>query len=205
MYWEGECPAWIEACMATVFAHAPDVRLITPATFDAMWDVGRDIDLTRLSPNHRSDFIRSFLLARHGSLWIDTECVVLRSPQPVLDMLTEYDFLGYIEQQGYIASNFIGAQHGSRIAAAYYQRNCHILRSRQRCGWLTLASFALTDAIQEAGVPWKRLAQGLVQPICWSKREEFFTISAAARVKPPRKTDTRRSTRCSSAVSNAHD
>lgn len=178
MYWVGECPAWIKACMATVFAHAPDVRLLTPAEFDAMWDVDRgDIDVTRLLyVSHRSDFIRSFLLARHGGLWIDADCVVLRPLQPILDLLPEHDFLGYFEEQDHIATNFIGAQPGSRIAAAYYQRNCDILRSRQHLGWLSLTSFALTDAIAAVGIPWKRLDQDLVQPISWSKPEEFFTI-----------------------------
>ncbi len=149
MYWEGECPAWINACMARIFAHAPDVRLITLADFDRMWNVDRDINLTRLIPPQRSDFIRAFLLARYGGLWIDADCIVVNSLQPILDRLTEYDFLGYYEQQGFISSNFIGARPGSRIAATYYQLVCNILRSGQHLRWLTLASFAIMGTLSK--------------------------------------------------------
>ncbi len=108
MYWEGECPVWIEACMATIFTHAADVRLITPAEFDKMWDLDRDINLTRLRIPHRADFIRAFLLARYGGLWIDADCIVINSLEPVLELLTDADFLAFSERQGDISNSFMG-------------------------------------------------------------------------------------------------
>ena len=62
LYWEGECADRIKACRQTIFAHAADVRLLTPETFAQLWDVDRDIDLTKLHVAHRADFIRALSL-----------------------------------------------------------------------------------------------------------------------------------------------
>lgn len=175
MYWEGESPEWIKACQRTVEAHATDVRLIDADDFDRMRDIDRDIDLSRLCTAHRADFIRAFLLARHGGLWVDSDCIVLRPLQPIFDALTRYDFLGYKERQGHIANNFMGAPAGSRHAAAYYARVCEILRSGKRLEWLSLGSYALTETIQKSGVPWYRVGYDLIQPVCWSNPAAFFT------------------------------
>jgi FkbM family methyltransferase len=180
MYWEGDVPAWINACQRTVFAHAPDVRLLGPADFDALRDCDRDIDLSRLCSAHRADFLRAFLLARFGGIWIDSDCIVLRSLSPVLDLLDEHTFVGYQERQGHAANNFMGAPRGSRIAAAYYERLCGILRSDQKLSWLSLGSDALTQTLRDLSMPWHRLGYELVQPICWSNPAAFFAVADPA-------------------------
>ena len=174
LYWEGPLPPWIAECQRTAAAHAPDVRLVTPEEFDRLRDVDRDIDLSGLCVAHRADFIRAFLLARHGGLWVDSDCVVMRRLEPVLELLARYDFVGYKERQGHVANNFMGAPPGSRIAARYYRRVCSLLRSKRRLDWLTLGSYALTETIAEVGAPWHRLAVEQVQPVCWSRPEVFF-------------------------------
>lgn len=180
MYWEGESPEWIKACQRTVRAHAPDVRLIDADDFDRMRDIDRDIDLSRLCTAHRADFIRAFLLARHGGLWVDSDCIVLRSLEPFFDALTRHDFLGYKERQGHIANNFMGAPAGSRNASVYYGRVCEILRSGKRLEWLSLGSYALTETIQTSGVAWHRVGYDLIQPICWSYPAAFFAVGDRA-------------------------
>jgi hypothetical protein len=177
MYWEGDCPEWIKACHQTVFAHGSDVRLLAWNDFDLMRDTDRDIDLIQLCTAHRADFIRAFLMARCGGLWIDSDCIVMRSLQPVLDLLEHYDFVGYKERQGHVANNFMCARPGSKIASQYYRRVCSILRSGQALSWLTLGAYALTDTIRAAGVSWCCLDCELVQPICWSNPAAFFMES----------------------------
>jgi hypothetical protein len=174
MYWEGECPEWIRACERTVRARAPDVRLVTPHDFDRMRSTDRDIDLAKLCTAHRADFIRVFLLARHGGIWLDSDCVVLRHLQPMLDLLEKYDFVGYKERQGYVTNNFMGAARLSVIVSRYYQRICRILRAGQPLSWLSLGSYALTETIQEAQIPWYRIGYDLIQPVCWSNPAAFF-------------------------------
>ena len=78
-YWEGPCSPWIHACRQTITAHAPRIRVLTPERFDTLRDRDRDIDLSRLHAPHRADYIRAFLLARYGGLWIDADCLVMQS------------------------------------------------------------------------------------------------------------------------------
>lgn len=173
---------WIKACHRTVFDHfnGEDVRLLTPEGFDEVWDRDRDIDLSRLCTAHRADFIRAFLLAKFGGVWIDSDCVVMKPLQPLMDKLIDHDFIAYRERAGNVANNFIGAAVGSRIAAAYYDEVCEILRSGRPIEWLTIGSQALGTAIQRTGARWYEIDVSLIQPVCWSKPEEFFTIRDTA-------------------------
>ena len=180
LYWEGPCPEWIRACQQTIFAHGADVRLLGPAQFDQLRQEDRDIDLSPLYVAHRADFARAYLLAHYGGLWVDSDCLVLRSLQPVLDLLERFDFTGHFERQGRISNGFIAARPGSRIAAAYYRRVCAFLRSGQAFSWMSLGAYARTEAIHEAQAPWFRLGYELVQPVCWSDPGKFFVSGPAA-------------------------
>ena len=180
VYWEGERPRWIAECYQTILAHATDVRLVTPEIFDnfRVWD--RDIDLTPLCIAHRADFIRAFLLAKYGGLYIDSDCIAMKSLQPVLNLLGSYEFIAFRQKQGDISNSFIGAPPGSRIADRYYAKICEILRSGQPIEWLTIGSNALTSAIDETGVPWYEINVHLIQPINWFDQKAFFDVRDAS-------------------------
>ncbi len=176
LYWEGDKPAWISACHQTIFNHADDVRLITPETFDGLRDCDRDIDLSTLCIAHRADFIRTFLIARFGGIWIDSDCIVMKSLQPLMDKLDDYDFIAFRERQGNISNSFIGGPPGSKIARAYYQVVCDILRSGQPIEWLTIGAQALKTAIQKTAARWYEMDVTMIQPVCWSRPDVFFEI-----------------------------
>lgn len=175
LYWEGDLPDWISECQKTVFAHASDVRLLTSESFEEMRIADLDIRLEDLCVAHRADFIRAFLLAKHGGLWIDSDCLVAKSLKPLTDTLNSYEFLGYRERSGEVTNNLMGASKNSTIAQNYYNRVCDILRDGQPIEWLTLGSKALTSTLNESNVPWCELTVEQIQPVCWSKPEEFFT------------------------------
>ncbi len=175
LYWEGDMPAWISKCHETVFAHGNNVQLIDPVKFDALRDSDRDIDLSKLCTAHRADFIRAFLLAKFGGLWIDSDCIVMQSLLPLLQAASEHDFTGYKERGGYVSNNFMAAKPGGVIAASYYNTICNILRSNQKIEWLTLGSNALTSTINKSNVAWLELNVEMIQPVCWSDPKAFFT------------------------------
>ncbi len=180
MYWEGECPEWIQRCQQTVFAHAADVRLISPAEFDKLRNKDRDIDLAKLHVVHRADYVRAFLLAQYGGLWIDSDCLVMQSLQPILDSLCDYDFVAHRERRGVISNDLIAARQNSQIASAFYRRVCEILRSRRPLTWTGLGSEPLTSVLQKTRVPWHEIECELIQPICWSNPSAFFEVNSAA-------------------------
>jgi hypothetical protein len=176
MYWEGDCPAWIRMCQQTVLAHASNVRLLSPSDFDRLRDIDRDIDLGRLGAAHRADFIRAFLLARYGGLWVDSDCIAMQPLDSILECLADYDFVAHRERSGMISNGFIGARRGSEIASALYARLCVTLRSGRPIGWISLGGEPLTDILNHTSVRWRELPCDAVQPICWSTPGEFFVV-----------------------------
>ena len=180
MYWEGPCPEWIKQCQRTVFRHAPDVRLLSPQDFDKLRDADRDIDLKRLHVAQRADYIRAYLLARYGGLWIDSDCIVMQSLQPVLDLLNEYDFLAHRERTaGLWANDFMGAARDSKVAASLYQRICSILRPRHPVGWTALGCVAVTETLRASKASWFEIKSERIQPVCWSDPKPFLAIKEA--------------------------
>ncbi|MBN9385045.1 MAG: FkbM family methyltransferase [Chitinophagaceae bacterium] len=174
MYWEGDKPEWIKDCHRSIFDHGEDVRLLTPADFDKLRDRDRDIDLSQFCIAHRADFIRAFLVSRFGGVWIDSDCIAMRSLQPLIDKLDDHDLFAFRERSGNISNSFIGARQGSRIAQAYYDEICEIIRSGRPIEWQTIGAHALDTAIRRAGVRWHEIDVSLIQPVCWSKPEAFF-------------------------------
>ena len=109
LYWEGPCPAWIAACQRTILQHAPGAILLDPASFSDLWDRDRDIDIARWHVAHRSDFVRAFLLARYGGLWIDSDCLLMRPLDDLLDQAGHADFVAHRERSGMVSNAFIAA------------------------------------------------------------------------------------------------
>jgi hypothetical protein len=173
LYWEGNCPDWIRACRRTILRHAPSVRALDAGTFDRLRVHDRDIALGGLHVAHRADFIRAYLLAHYGGLWIDSDCLVMGSLRPVLEQLSQHELVAHRERSGVVSNGFVGARAGSRVADAFYRHICSVLRSKQRLGWTTLGSDALGVALAETRSPWLELPCQSIQPICWSQPEAF--------------------------------
>jgi len=177
VYWEGDCPEWIAACRRTIIAHAPGVRLLDRDGFERIRDGDRDIDIDRLQVAHRADFIRAFLLARYGGLWLDSDCIATRPLTPLLDLVSVHDFIAHRDRQGFFPNGFMGARPGSAIAGEFYRRICGILRSGQRLGWISLGGEPLTELLKSTDVPWHELECELIQPVCWSRPDVFFAAA----------------------------
>ncbi len=180
MYWEGARPEWIQQCQQTVFAHAEDVRLLSSDDFERLRDTDRDIRLSHLHVAQRADYIRAFLLARYGGLWIDCDCIVMQDLQPAINLLRHYDFVAHKERTaGLMANDFMAAAPGSKIASALYQRIGATLRSGKHVGWTALGCVAVTESLRNAGVPWLEIESERIQPICWSNPAPYFEVKSS--------------------------
>lgn len=178
LYWEGPCPPWIRACRRTILRHAPAARMLDGAAFERLRVHDRDIDLKRLHVAHRADFIRAYLLAHYGGLWIDSDCLVMQPLSELLGQLSQHNFVAHRERSGLISNGFIAARPGSEAASAYYRHLCAVLRARKRLGWTTLGSEALGQVLSGAGDRWTELPCERIQPICWSKPESFVRLAS---------------------------
>jgi hypothetical protein len=179
LYWEGAYPEWIRACHETMMAHVPGLRLLTPETFDVLRDRDRDIDLRQLHVAHRADFVRAFMLARYGGLWLDSDCLVMRPLDDVLKLVAEHEFVGYRLRDGEVANNFMGARPGSRTAGALYRQICRILRADRQFDWTSLGSTLLTRILAVRSGQWHELPSESIAPICWSNPGAFFALDSA--------------------------
>ncbi|HEY8561399.1 MAG TPA: glycosyltransferase [Pyrinomonadaceae bacterium] len=180
-YWEGKRPRWIEMCHRAILANAPNARFLTPESFAPLWTEDRDIDLSGLYVAHRADYIRAYLLAKFGGLWIDADCVPVVNLGFLLERLGEFDFIAHRERSGIFANCLIGAKKESRIAGEFYRRICEFLRAGSRISWLEIGSKPLTDILHATAAPFLELECERVQPVCWSQPEKFFAIGSDAR------------------------
>jgi hypothetical protein len=178
LYWEGECPEWIKICQKTILTHSPNARLLNPETFNELWDVDRDINLLNLHVAHRADFIRAFLLNRYGGLWIDSDCVVLKSLQPLLAQLGAHDFAAHRERGGYFGNEFMIAKPGSRIARGLYDHICRTLRTRRTFGWCDLGCVPLTEVINKTDAAFLEIDCELIQPLCWRQVAPYVGLGS---------------------------
>src|SRR5262249_11420795 len=80
-YWEGPCPPYVALCLEILVRRA-GARVLDRQAFDELWTSERDLPIDDLYVAHRADFVRAYLLAHHGGLWIDADCELLRSPAP---------------------------------------------------------------------------------------------------------------------------
>ncbi len=177
LYWEGELPPWIAQCQATIRAHAPGAHCLNALDFDLIWDQDRDIEIARLGPAQRADFVRAFLLQRHGGIWLDSDCLLMRSLDEIHDLLRGHDFVAHRDRQGYYPNGFIAAAPGSTVAAALYREVCARLRSGRPLGWIALGGDALGQVLLSTRARWHELPCERIQPVCWSDPAAFFAIA----------------------------
>ncbi|MDR0788185.1 MAG: glycosyltransferase [Gemmatimonadota bacterium] len=177
-YWEGPCPEWIQVCHQTIAAHSPRFCLLTPETFDQLRDHDRDVDLSGLSIAHRADFIRAYLLAHYGGLWVDSDCVVMQSLEPLLELISREEFVAHRERSGLFSNGFIGASADSKIARRFYERVRDTVRAGKPRGWTSLGGEPLTELLEADPNQWHELRCEQVQPICWSQPQRFFALGA---------------------------
>lgn len=180
MYWEGDCPEWIRLCHQTIRAHGHDVRLLSPADFNRLWERDRDIDIARLYVAHRSDFIRAYLLAHFGGIWIDSDCILMQSLQPILAALRDFEFVAHRERSGDITNDLLAARPESAIARAFYRQVCEVLRNKRNIAWTAIGGEPLTALLSATRDPWHEIPCERIQPVCWSNPGAFFATNSPA-------------------------
>src|SRR5262249_45056594 len=173
LYWEGPMPPLIRLCCQTVFAHYAGATLLDRAGFEKLFISDRDIDIDVLALNHKSDFIRAYLLKHFGGIYLDADCIVMRNLSPLLEKAKEYGFVGYRERPGYMSCNLMAAEASGSIITDHYERVCETLRSGRSLAWLDLASVPMDQAVALHPAECCLLPTEAVMPICWSESNRF--------------------------------
>lgn len=173
LYWEGPKPAYIALCCETIRAHNEGVVELNRESFEPLFTADRDIEIDRLSSVHRSDFIRAYLLKHYGGLYIDPDCVMMRSLVPVLHVAWRMDFVGYREPMGSMSGSFMATRAHGSVITDHYHRVCAAIRSRRPLEWLDLTSVPLERAVLRFPAQSILLPTERIMPISWVESALF--------------------------------
>lgn len=174
LFWEGPRPPYISLCLELVRRYHPTASILDRGGFEQLWRHDRDLDLDRLSLNHLSDFVRAYLLAHHGGLYLDADCLLFRSLSPVLALASRHGFVGYREPFGFMSCNFMAADRGSEVARLHYQRVVARLRRPEPLLWLDLASVQMEVAIANAGEDAAILPTREIMPLLFAAIDQWL-------------------------------
>jgi len=139
-YWhDDEVPLVVRRCLDNWRCHCPgwEIRLVLGRSLHLHVDPTQlPADFERLSPARRSDWLRLYLLAHHGGVWVDASTILTES----LDWLVEAQADSGAEYLGYYLDGFcvpgrtpvldswcMAAPPGMPFVRAWYAELCRAL------------------------------------------------------------------------------
>ncbi|HTT91134.1 MAG TPA: glycosyltransferase [Acidimicrobiales bacterium] len=173
IYWEGPSPGYIDLCTRTARKYHPDLKVLNREDFEALRTTDRELDIDRLRVNHRSDYVRSYLLANYGGLYLDADCVVMRPLAPLLEGAAEVGFSGYREPDGYMSCNIMASQAHGAVITDHYQRVVAAISGGKDLEWLELASWPMDRAVEGNLSAARLLPTELIMPLPWRDNEQL--------------------------------
>jgi acyl-CoA reductase-like NAD-dependent aldehyde dehydrogenase len=182
LYWEGVMPAYLGLCIESIRCTNPDadVVLLDREGFNALFTSDCDIDLDRLTPVKRSDFVRAYLLMRFGGMYIDVDCVGLLPLEPIFRAAERTGFAVVHQDDGELQTNFMVSLPEGPVVTALYEGICRTLREGKPLAWLDLATVPLLPAIAAHESTVTLLPTHWVCPVHWSEPERFLERSSDA-------------------------
>lgn len=179
-------PPYLELCIETVRRYHPQVQVLDPASFDALWQEDRDIPTAQLGPHHRSDFARAYLLRHYRGLWLDTDFVQLRSFDELFALPEHVRFAGYRQGDSF-TNNLMYSRPNDPVIGDCYDRIREHLREDRPIEWLEIGAFALTPAVESHRDVVHEVDPDLVYPVPWYESARFEAPGDAdALVQPHR-------------------
>ncbi len=177
-YWTGPKPVWIEMCLETLRKHDP-VEVLSQEQFMDLWTVNTDVKdkFLKLMPNQQSDFVRSYLLAHRGGMWIDADCISFRALEP-FRKLAQHKLLVYSEYDRNprkLCSAFIGTPPRHPAMVEYHRIHLRKLQTQERIqSRIGLGPITLRNAVKRSKIPVGLVSRRHVMPIHFGVKKKFF-------------------------------
>lgn len=152
LYWEGPMPVYIRLCADLLLAYNPGAVLLGPEDLPQL-GFTEDI-LAAISKWHvcqRSDAIRTILLATHGGMWCDIDCIPLRPFHHFaqLAQTAPSGIAAYESTDNTIGVGFLAAQAGGEVISRLQRHVMDVIHSGRSPGWLEVSSEPMTRIVQE--------------------------------------------------------
>lgn len=154
LYWEGPMPPYIRLCLDLLKAYNLDARLLGPEDLPAL---GFPQELLEAVGHwhvcQRSDAIRVWLLAEHGGVWCDADCIPLK-PFDLIARAAETSPAGlaaYVSTDNTIGVGLFAARPGAEAIVRLRDHIVQVARSGRRPGWLEVSSEPMTRIVEDIG------------------------------------------------------
>jgi hypothetical protein len=198
LYWEGPMPAYIRLCADLLLAYHPNAVLLGPEDLPGLGFT--ENVLAAISKWHvcqRSDAIRAILLAEHGGMWCDIDCIPLRSFHHFgrRAETSPSGVAAYDSTDNTVGVGFLAARAEGEAILRLHDHVMKVIRSGRIPGWLEVSSEPMTRIVGEVGrencpiIPLEHVA-----PISW--RDQYVLYGRDADVNHRGWLDPRPSTYC---------
>lgn len=190
LYWENapgaEPPPHVLLCHRILrrVCRRCDIRLVTPETvrrwlpdYDPRLDRIRVVDRPGTEIAVRCDFIRAFLLERHGGLYVDADCIALRDFAEIGERLAEVEFVGMRRtsaRDGRVSIGLYGSAVGGRIISAYAEALRRLIASKQELRYIEAGQMLLTPVVGRHLDTAHLYPEHLIQPVTAPRQGEFL-------------------------------
>lgn len=129
---------YVALALETMRLHNPDFIHLNYETFRDLQTEDRDVDYSHLRMANQADWIRLYLLRHFGGIWVDADCIVMRSLQPLLDALGCCHSMAFYEGGAAIGGGLIGFPKGSPHIEMMYDRATYMVKSKDPLSWRAL-------------------------------------------------------------------
>jgi hypothetical protein len=182
-YWEtgagDDKPAFVDGLHAIARKNAKiEVVLVTPETLGHyISDIPSELfAISQLA--HKADMIRAMLVQRHGGMWLDSDAIVLRPLDWILDLLDAHEFVGFndsgvvAEDRPWIRINCFASRAGGRVISEWVRQQ-HAKFPRTEYGWEEIGSELLHPICLQNRETMKVLPFETIAPIKWDQVSLF--------------------------------
>jgi hypothetical protein len=184
-YWEtkGFKPLFVDDLMhiAEQRSGVPIVRVGPDDFGDYMTVPDRLMDVAELA--HKADIIRSGLLAQNGGIWIDSDAIILKPLQFMLDDLGDFDFVGFSDTcdlsdpNDPVRINLFACRPDSVVVKEWHRRQVELLKTQTTFEWTAMGDL-LNDSIRAVDAPVKLYPFDKIAPISSRDIKQFSMRSA---------------------------
>ncbi|HUC09959.1 MAG TPA: capsular polysaccharide synthesis protein [Stellaceae bacterium] len=180
-YWEtvGEKPAFIDGLREIARRIAGiELILVTPETLGTyLSDIPPELfSISQIA--HKADMIRAMLVQRHGGMWLDSDAIVLKPLDWILDLLEAHEFVCFT-QGGLLAKggplvrvNCFASRPGGRVISEWVRKQ-HATFPRTTYNWEEIGSETLHPICLRYKNRVKTLPFETIAPIPWQQVSSF--------------------------------
>ena len=167
------------------------VRLVTPENVrDYLPDLPSAVNDVSVLRKGRSEpslaikvgFIRAFLIERHGGVYLDSDCIVLRDPGFVFDLLESWDFVTMRRTSApgrHISIGFYGSKAGGVVISAYANALRTTLAKQTAFKWGDVGAGTITPIVNEHQKLVHEIPEERLHPIVAEEQSQFLEPSRA--------------------------